>query len=70
MKIRHRLRAALAALVAFADTPARRLGAYGRETDKTDDGRIFVEFSAEAGGLLMPGNRYRVVDLRAGKFKE
>jgi hypothetical protein len=46
---------------------ARRLGAYGRVTDKADDGRPFVEFSAEADCLLMPGNRYRVVDLRVSK---
>ena len=46
---------------------ARRLGSYGRVTDKTDDGRLFVEFSAEADCLLMPGDRYRVVDLRVSK---
>jgi hypothetical protein len=49
---------------------ARGLGAYGKQTDKTDDGRLFFEFSAEADCLLMPGNRYRVVDLRVGKFGE
>jgi hypothetical protein len=49
---------------------ARSLGAYGKQTDKTDDGRLFFEFSAEADCLLMPGNRYRVVDLRVGKFGE
>jgi hypothetical protein len=49
---------------------ARSLGAYGKQTDKTDDGRLFFEFSAEADCLLMPGNRYRIVDLRVGKFGE
>ena len=49
---------------------ARRLGRYAREKDRTDDGRSFVEFSAEADCLLMPGNRYRIVDLRVGKFRE
>jgi hypothetical protein len=49
---------------------ARRLGAYGRETNKVDDGRILVAFSAEADCVLMPGNRYRIVDLRVGKFGE
>ena len=49
---------------------ARRLGSYGRVTDKFDDGRIVVEFSAEADCLLMPNNRYRIVDLRVGKFGE
>jgi hypothetical protein len=47
---------------------ARLLGAYGKVTDKLDDGRLLVEFSAEADCVLMPGNRYRIVDLRAGKF--
>jgi hypothetical protein len=47
---------------------ARILGSYGKVTDKLDDGRLFVEFSAEADCVLMPGNRYRIVDLRRGKF--
>jgi hypothetical protein len=49
---------------------ARSLGAYGKQTDKTDDGRLFFKFSAEADCLLMPGIRYRVVDLRVSKFEE
>lgn len=49
---------------------ARMMGAYGKVTDKLDEGRFFVEFSAEADGLLMPGNRYRIIDLRVGKFGE
>jgi len=49
---------------------ARMMGAYGKVTDKPDEGRFFVEFSAEADCLLMPGNRYRIVDLRVGKFGE
>jgi hypothetical protein len=48
----------------------RMLGAYGRITDKLDDARFFVEFSAEADCVLMPNNRYRIVDLRVGKFGE
>ncbi|THD45123.1 MAG: hypothetical protein E8A46_29380 [Bradyrhizobium sp.] len=46
----------------------RMLGAFGRVTDKLDDGRLMIEFSAEADCLLMPGDRYRIVDLRTGKF--
>ena len=46
----------------------RRLGGYGRVTDKLEEGRLTVEFSAEADCVLMPGNRYRIVDLRVGKF--
>ena len=49
---------------------ARMMGAYGKVTDKPDEGRFFVEFSAEADCLLLPGNRYRIVDLRVGKFGE
>jgi hypothetical protein len=49
---------------------ARMLGGHGKMKDKIDDGRTFVEFSAEADCMLMPGNRYRIVDLRVGKFGE
>jgi hypothetical protein len=47
---------------------ARMMGAYGKVTDKRDDGSWFVEFSAEADCILMPGGRYRILDLRVGKF--
>lgn len=46
----------------------RLLGAYGKVTEKLDDGRSVVEFAAEADCVLMAGNRYRIVDLRLGKF--
>lgn len=49
---------------------ARMLGRYGKAKDKVDDGRTFFIFSAEADCVLMPGNRYRIVDLRVGKFPE
>jgi hypothetical protein len=49
---------------------ARSLGKYGKVTDKADDGGMFVEFSAEADCLLTAGDRYRIVDLRVGKFGE
>ena len=42
-------------------------GAYGRVTEKRDDGRLEVEFSAEADCLLLPGHRYRAVDLRPAR---
>jgi hypothetical protein len=56
----------------FSSDPgfARRLGSYGRVTDKLDDSRIVVELSAETDCVLMPKNRYRIVDLRVGKFGE
>ena len=49
---------------------ARMLGRYGRITDKRDDGSFFVEFSAEADCMVLPGHRYRIVDLRVGEFSE
>jgi hypothetical protein len=48
---------------------ARMPGRYGRAGDK-HDGKVFVEFSAEADCVILPGNRYRVVDLRIGKFRD
>jgi hypothetical protein len=48
----------------------RMLGRYGTLTSKFDDGQMMVEFAAEADCVLLPGNRYRVVDLRVGKFVE
>jgi hypothetical protein len=48
----------------------RQLGAYGRIKETLDDGRLSVEFAAEADCVVMPGNRYRIVDLRVGKFRE
>jgi hypothetical protein len=47
---------------------ARMLGRFGRLGDKRDDGSFFVEFSAEADCIVLPSNRYRIVDLRVGKF--
>lgn len=46
----------------------RLLGAYGKLAQKLDDGRFMVEFSAEADCVLISGHRYRIVDLRVGKF--
>jgi hypothetical protein len=48
----------------------RLLGAYGKLAQKLDDGRLIVEFSAEADCVLISGHRYRIVDLRVGKFGE
>jgi hypothetical protein len=49
---------------------ARRLGRYGKVGDRLDDGRLMVEFAAEADCVLISGDRYRIVDLRVGKFGE
>ena len=48
----------------------RRLGRFGKIGDRLDDGGFFAEFSAEADCVLISGNRYRIVDLRVGKFGE
>ena len=48
----------------------RLLGAYGKQTQKLDDGRLMVEFSAEADCMLISGHRYRIIDLEVGKFGE
>ena len=48
----------------------RMLSRYGKVTSKFDDGQMMVEFAAEADCVLVAGNRYRVVDLRVGKFTE
>jgi hypothetical protein len=48
----------------------RLLGAYGKLKQKLDDGRFMVEFSAEADCMLISGHRYRIVDLRVGKFDD
>jgi hypothetical protein len=45
----------------------RGLGSYGRKAGAGLDGP-FVEFSTEADCVLLPGHRYRIVDLRVGKF--
>jgi hypothetical protein len=47
----------------FAD----KLGAYGKVIEKLDDGKFWVEFSADADCALA-GKTYRIVDIRVGKF--
>ena len=49
---------------------ARSLGRFGKVTDKLDNSKLVVEFSADADCVILPGNRYRIVDLRVGKFGE
>ncbi len=48
----------------------RGLGKYGKLSSKANGGAFFVEFSAEADCIAVPGHRYRIVDLRVGKFGE
>jgi hypothetical protein len=42
----------------------RLLGAYGRVKEKLDDGKLYVEFAAEADCILEGDHHYRVIDLR------
>ncbi len=53
--------------VADDDKLAKLLGAYGRVTEKLDDGKLVIEFAASAECELLPGDRARVVDLKPGK---
>jgi len=48
---------------------AGRLGGYSKELKvRTGDGQRLVGFSAEAECALLPGSRYKVIDLKPGKF--
>ena len=49
------------------DGLAKLLGSYGRVAEKMDDGKLFVQFFVEAECELLPGDRFRVVDLKPGK---
>jgi hypothetical protein len=44
------------------------LGFYGRKMEQTADGKLVVEFSAKADCVLLPGNRYRIVNNIPWKF--
>jgi hypothetical protein len=44
----------------------RQLGAYGRVKEKLDDGKLYVEFAAEADCILEGNHHYRVIDLKPG----
>jgi hypothetical protein len=46
----------------------RMLGKYGRILSKEADGALLVEFAAEADCEIIPGNRYRIVDLKGAEF--
>jgi hypothetical protein len=48
---------------------AGRLGRYVKELKvRTDDQQRLVGFSAEGECVLLPGSRYKVIDLKPGKF--
>jgi hypothetical protein len=49
---------------------ARKLGRFGAAKGPPVDGKNMVEFAAEADGVLLPGHRARVTDLRVGKFED
>jgi hypothetical protein len=42
------------------------LGKYGHVGEKVDDGKLFIKFAADAECEVLPGDRYRVVDLKPG----
>lgn len=53
--------------IASDDRIAKLFGAYGRVTDKLDDGKVVVDFSAEAECEVLPGDSYRILARRPGK---
>jgi len=53
--------------IASDDSLAKLFGAYGRVTDKLDDGKVVMEFSAEAECEVLSGDTYRIVARRPGK---
>jgi len=52
--------------VASDESLVKLFGSYGRLADKLDDGRFAIEFYADAECELLPGDRYRIVDLHPG----
>jgi hypothetical protein len=49
---------------------ARILGSFGKESTAQDpEGGSYVEFSVEAVCELVPGGKYRVVELKPGHFE-
>jgi hypothetical protein len=63
---RFRLREFLS-FVATDDKFLKMLGAYGSVGEKLDDGRLYIEFFANAECEWLPGDRVRVIDLKPGK---
>jgi hypothetical protein len=63
---RFRLRA-FQSFVVPDDQLLKLLGAYGSVGEKLDDGRVYVEFFANAECEWLPGDRVRVIDLKPGK---
>jgi hypothetical protein len=53
--------------VADDDSLVKLFGKFGRVSEKLDGGRVAIEFYADAECETLPGDRYRVVDLRPGK---
>lgn len=48
---------------------AKRLTRYAQVAEKLGDGRLAVEFAAEADCMMTSDHRYRIVDVRPGKFR-
>jgi hypothetical protein len=49
------------------DRLAKLFGKYGRVAEKLADGKLYIEFFANAECELLPGDRTRVIDLTPGK---
>jgi hypothetical protein len=57
----------LRSFVAADDGLAKLFGAYGRVTEKLDDGRLVTQFFIEAECELLPNDRYRIVNRKPGR---
>jgi hypothetical protein len=52
--------------VAPDDSVAKLFGAYGRVAEKLPDGKLYIEFDADAECEALPGDRYRIVSTKPG----
>jgi hypothetical protein len=50
-----------------AAQPGRQIG---WEASTAANEELFVDFSAEAVGEFLPGSKYRILDLKPGRFDE
>jgi hypothetical protein len=48
------------------DSLTKLFGKYGHVAEKMDDGKLFIQFVADAECEMLPGDRYRIVDLKPG----
>ena len=52
--------------VASDDSLAKLFGAYGRVAEKLPDGKLFIQFDADAECEALPGDHFRIVGIKPG----